>query len=86
MSDYQDLSAALQSMREAEGKLPKDKLVWGVLASTIDDQIHSTADRLSEELRRAQEEHGSQRPVCGKMLAVEVLAKIGMLLNEEKEE
>jgi hypothetical protein len=85
MSDRQDLSAALKKMREAEGKAAKDKLVWHTLQQTIGDDIHAMASKLSEELKEDQAEQGAERPICGKMMAVEILAKIGMLLNEKEE-
>lgn len=83
MSDRQDLSAALAKMREAEGKAEKDRFVWDTLRQTIDDDIHASASRLAEMLKSDQARNGIARPICGKMMVVEILAKIGMLLEEE---
>ena len=84
MNDRQALSVALENMRRAGGKAAKDRLVWQTLQYTVDDEIRGMGSALAKKLKSAQVERGAQKPVCGTMLAMEILAKIGMLMDEEE--
>lgn len=85
MNDRKALSIALARMAEVEGKTRKDRLVWDTLTHTVPGGVRTRSRRLAEEIKEAQEENGIHRPQCGQMMALEILAKLGMLLNEKEE-
>jgi hypothetical protein len=85
MTDFDKLKVARQNMIEAEGKNETNKLMWRSLRAT-DASVYDMAEDLSEKVRLAQHELGVQNPGCGVKLAAEILAKLGMLMNDAEEE
>jgi len=79
------LSEALSQMEFEEGIPAANTLLWDVLRDCMDGNIRAESNRLSRIIKSAQKERGIYSPVCGELTAAEILAKIGMLLNEKEE-
>jgi hypothetical protein len=83
-TDFEKLQIALDNMRANEGKNETGKLMWHSLRAS-DARVYDMAEDLSEKVRLAQHELGVQNPSCGVKLAAEILAKVGMLMNDAEE-
>ena len=84
MNDMEALSEALWRMDAEEGTSAKNKLVWDTLRDCLDDDIRAEAGQLANALKAAQKRNGVHSPKVGELMAAEILAKVGMLLNEEE--
>ena len=78
------LSEALRRMGAEEGRSAKNKLVWDTLRDCLDDDIRAEAGQLASALKAAQKRNGVHSPKVGELMAAEILAKVGMLLNEKE--
>ena len=81
----QALFEALSNMDAEEGTSVKNKLVWDTLRDCLDDDIRTEAGQLASALKAAQKKNGVHSPKVGELMAAEILAKVGMLLNEKEE-
>jgi hypothetical protein len=85
MGDMHNLFIALSNMDAEEGTPARNSLVWNVIRNNLDSSISDRANRLSARLKEDQEKNGSKHPLAGELIAAEILAKVGMLLNEKEE-
>jgi len=85
LKDVKDLSKALSNMEFEEGTLAKNTLLWDVLRDCMDGNIRAESNRLSQIIKSAQKERGIYNPVCRELTAAEILAIVGILLNEKEE-
>ena len=82
MNDRQALTVALRNMAEQEGVRARDKLVWDVLHNVADGYDTAMANRCSERVKEDQRLNGVRNPLCGTVMTLEVMAQVGILLNE----
>jgi hypothetical protein len=82
LNDRKALSIALRRMREAEGIKETERLVWDALRGVSNSSDDARASFLSEWVKGKQALAGTRSPKCGMTMAAEILAQIGILLNE----
>jgi hypothetical protein len=86
MKDTESLYEALRRMKSEEGITARNALVWHVMRKTLDKETRAIAERLSDTLKEDAKKLGARAPQGGPIAVAEVLAQIGMLMNEEEEE
>jgi hypothetical protein len=78
------VSIALANLEQNEGSIAKDRIVWDAVRDSMDDETRARCRRLAQDVKKAQRKNGVHQPICGELIAAEVLAAIGMLLIEEE--